>query len=242
MATLSLQNICVRFANQSVLNNLDLTLEHGDVVAIIGASGRGKSTLLRVAAGLIIPDSGQVIAPRPGHIGFVFQSPELLPWRTALRNVSLPLEVVNPRASSNLGTAATTLTSLGLSDSVNKFPHQLSLGMQMRCSLARAIVTDPELLLLDEPFAALDELMRRQILADSSELITRKGTTAVLVSHTVQEAAYLADRVYVLGNNGDLSVPIFTGRQRDNNPIARLESSELTQVAAELVRALESSR
>lgn len=242
MATLSLRDVSVRFADQSVLNHLNLEVEPGEVVAVIGASGQGKTTLLRLAAGLIAQDQGEVTRPRNGRIGFVFQSPELLPWRTAIRNVSLPLETMNRKSPSDFEHAISLLSSLGVSDAVHKFPHQLSLGMQMRCSLARAMVTNPELLLLDEPFAALDELMRRRILADTSEIVAKQRIATVLVSHTVHEAAFLADRVHVLGLDGKLSAPILTGTERHNNPITRLESSELAQIAAVLVRAMESAQ
>ena len=172
---------------------LDLKLGDGCLTALVGASGCGKSTLLRLLAGLLEPQEGRVVRP-PGEAGFVFQSPTLLPWRTVRENVSLPQELGGAAAMS----VAEALALVELTEHADKRPSQLSGGQQMRVSLARALRGDPSLLLLDEPFAALDALTRRRLQHQFAELQTRQGRTVILVTHDLDEAVLLADRVVVL--------------------------------------------
>jgi NitT/TauT family transport system ATP-binding protein len=186
----------------AALADVSLQIAAGEFVALVGPSGCGKSTLLRLLAGLLKPTQGAVAvegsdraAPRRA---FVFQEPTLLPWRTVLENIALPMEVGAAPAD-----AATrlqqTLTLVGLlPEDGRKFPRQLSGGMQMRVSLARAIITQPELLLLDEPFAALDDLLRQQLNEELLRWWQAQGWTAVFVTHNVAEAVFLSQRVLVM--------------------------------------------
>lgn len=176
---------------------------------MLGPSGCGKSTLLKTIAKLIPTDSGFVSfgeehpTRRTGDLGYVFQDPTLLPWRTVLENVRLPLEISVarwPRAT-HASRIAEALDAVGLArGDWGKFPRQLSGGMRMRCSLARAMVTDPSVLLLDEPFAALDDMLRTRMNELLLEIWTRSPRTIVFVTHNIAEAAFLSHRVAILGN------------------------------------------
>lgn len=186
---------------------VDFSIAGGEIVALVGASGAGKSTSLRLLAGLEAPTSGQVrLAAGPGRTGFVFQSPTLMPWADALANVSLPLDLANVPTPQARRRATEALSAVGLGDRLTARPAQLSGGMAMRVSLARALVTQPDLLLLDEPFAALDFVTRRGLIEDLHRLWAARSTGApldrpmavVFVTHDVEEAVYLADRVVVL--------------------------------------------
>lgn len=193
-----------------VIDGLDLDVAAGSFVALLGPSGCGKSTLLRLIAGLERPDGGTIHLERAsavstrgadggrGRLAFVFQDAHLLPWRSVLDNVLLPLELAGAQAPSAHQAALRALGDVGLADSTRKLPHELSGGMRMRVSLARALVTEPDLLLLDEPFAALDEMTRQRLDNQLRELWAKLGITVVFVTHSVDEAAYLADRAVVL--------------------------------------------
>jgi len=188
---------------------LDLECRAGEVTALVGASGSGKSTLLRLMAGLETPSRGSVVtgATRPGALAMVFQAPTLLAWQTVRENVSLPLVLLG-RPADRVDAA---LERVGLLDAADRLPRELSGGMQMRASLARALVTEPSLLLLDEPFSALDAITRRRLQGVFSE--AWRGATVVLVTHDIDEAVLLADRVIVLGGRplevvADVDVPL----------------------------------
>jgi NitT/TauT family transport system ATP-binding protein len=186
----------------TVLDGLDLDVAKGSFVALLGPSGCGKSTLLRLVAGLDAPDAGTVTlqdGPRRARVAFVFQDPHLLPWRTVLANAALPLELAgDSTADARAELAQRALANVGLGDATTKLPHELSGGMRMRVSLARALVTMPDLLLLDEPFAALDEMTRQRLDDQLRALWAQLGFTVVFVTHSVDEAAYLAERAVVL--------------------------------------------
>lgn len=205
----SFQRVTQQFdANASpVFRDLNLSIATGQFVTIVGPSGCGKSTLLRLIAGLQSPTSGTL--ERNPHatgqqIGFVFQHPTLLPWRTAEQNLRLPLELGTTDASLSSASAAqkpfhALLEQVGLSaQDAAKRPAQMSGGMQMRLSLARALVTDPQVLLLDEPFAAVDDFLRMRLQEDIRRLHEDRRLTTVLVTHNIQEAVFLSDRVVVL--------------------------------------------
>ena len=186
------------------LADLDLRVAEREVVAIVGPNGCGKSTLLRIMSGLLAPDMGTVtsfgaavmgVHPR---VGLVFQEPRLLPWRTVLDNVALPLELAGVPRSERGARAREVLELADLAAFAGAMPHQLSGGMAQRASLARALAPRPDVLLLDEPFSALDAMTRERLDDELLELWSRTGTTIVLVTHSIAEAVYLADRVLVM--------------------------------------------
>jgi NitT/TauT family transport system ATP-binding protein len=180
------------------LGPIDLTVAPGEIVALVGASGAGKSTALRLLAGLEPPTAGTVRRPESGRTGFVFQSPTLMPWADARTNVALPLELSGVPAEEARRRADVALAAVGLGGRITARPRQLSGGMAMRASLARALAADPDLLLLDEPFAALDSITRRGLMEDLHRLWSARPLAMVFVTHDVEEAAYLAGRVVVL--------------------------------------------
>jgi NitT/TauT family transport system ATP-binding protein len=179
------------------IGGIDLSVSGGEFVAILGPSGCGKSTLLRLVAGLDKPDAGTIHVGAKGKTGYVFQDAHLLPWRKTLDNVALPLELRGIARAERSRAAAQALAQVGLEDALNRYPAQLSGGMRMRVSLARALVTDPSLLLLDEPFAALDEITRQQLDEQLHQLWRARRMTVIFVTHSIIEAAYLAQRAVV---------------------------------------------
>ena len=190
----------VRFAwpdGELLFGGLELTAPPGSIVALVGASGCGKSTALRLAAGLLQPSSGRVSAAE-GDRAFVFQAPTLLPWRSLRANVELPLELRGVAGPERRSRAVDVLEAVGLGTALEKLPHELSGGMQMRASVARALVTHPALLCLDEPFGALDALTRRRLHGVFLDVWRRRRPTVLLVTHDIDEAIYLSDVVYVL--------------------------------------------
>ena len=181
---------------------MDLDVAPGEFVALLGPSGCGKSTLLRLVAGLDRADAGSVdlgdgAGAGEGGLAFVFQDAHLLPWRTVLANVALPLELRGVPARARLAEARAAIAQVGLADAADRRPAELSGGMRMRVSLARALVTRPRLLLLDEPFAALDELTRQRLDDQLRALWLARGMTVIFVTHAITEAAYLAERAVV---------------------------------------------
>ena len=181
------------------LGPVDLSLAPGEIVALVGPSGCGKSTALRLLAGLEQPTRGTVVrAAGRGETAVVFQAPTLAPWMSAAANVALPLELAGtPRAQAR-AQAAEALRGVGLGQAIDARPAQLSGGMAMRASLARALVTRPRLLLLDEPFAALDEITRRALADDVLALAADLTPAVIFVTHNVEEAVYMAGRVVVM--------------------------------------------
>jgi len=186
------------------LEQVSLDVARGEFVCLIGPSGCGKSTLLRITAGLLRPTQGQVllagqpqIAPNR-RVGFVFQDPTLLPWRTVWRNVSLPLEILGLSPEEIHRRTRELLELVDLVDFAHEFPANLSGGMAQRAALARALAQQPELLLLDEPFASLDALTRERMAEEFLRIWERDHRTVLMVTHNVEEAALLADRVVVL--------------------------------------------
>jgi len=192
-----------RFGETEVIRGVDVTIEAGSFVALIGPSGSGKSTLLRLVSGLEAPTAGRIDRSSPGGpaaaggIAFVFQDAQLLPWRTVLDNVALPLELAGVPRPEARARARVPLADVELADVAERFPDQLSGGMRMRVSIARALVNEPALLLLDEPFAALDELTRQRLDERLRGLYLRRRMTVLFVTHSLAEAVFLADRALV---------------------------------------------
>ena len=199
-AVAALSGAVVRYADRAAIGPLNLSVAPGEIVAVVGASGAGKSTALRLLAGLERPSEGQAITTAPGRTAFVFQSPTLMPWADAQTNVALPLELSGTPKDEARALAAAALASVGLGERLTARPRQLSGGMAMRASLARALVTQPELLLLDEPFAALDSVTRRHLIEDLHSLWAGRSPrpAIVFVTHDIEEAVYLAGRTVVL--------------------------------------------
>jgi len=201
---LSIEGVSKRFDNGTLaLDNIVADIAKGDFVALLGPSGCGKSTLLRLLAGLETPTSGVIDwdagqPPEAGEIGFVFQDPTLLPWADAAANVFLPLRLRGMRRDQAAPAIVEALGQVGLSDFAHARPRALSGGMKMRVSIARALVSNPILLLMDEPFAALDEFTRHKLQEDLRRLWQQTGKTIVFVTHSIFEAAYLASRILVM--------------------------------------------
>ncbi|WP_420134729.1 ABC transporter ATP-binding protein [Rhodopseudomonas sp.] len=187
------------------LGPIDLAVGRGEFVSLLGPSGCGKSTALRLIAGLAAPSSGSIEVagearpPRGGHaIGFVFQEPTLMPWASIAANVALPLALAHTPKDETAGRVAAALARVELQDFADAYPRELSGGMKMRVSLARALVTDPDILLMDEPFAALDEITRFRLNDDLLALWRDLGKTVLFVTHSVFESVYLSQRVVVM--------------------------------------------
>jgi len=183
------------------LDGIDLDVVEGSFVAILGPSGCGKSTLLRLISGLETPTAGTLDVRGRGDgskVAFVFQDAHLLPWRTVVDNVALPLELRGASKSEAQRLASAPLADVELSDALLRYPDELSGGMRMRVSIARALVTEPGLLLLDEPFAALDELTRQRLDERLRALWAKRRTTVLFVTHSLSEAVFLAERAVVL--------------------------------------------
>jgi len=216
---LSVENLTVRFGSMVAIESMNLVVRRGDFVSLLGPSGCGKSTLLKAIARLAAPSGGRIYRANAAlRTGFMFQKPLLLPWRTTLDNVLLPIEIQrggNTADAAERRLALRMLDLVRLGDFAGAYPHQLSGGMQQRAALARALMCDPDVLLLDEPFGALDELTR-DVLNDELIRIWQSQetrlSTVLMVTHSIPEAVTMSDRVIVLSNRParlveDVAVP-----------------------------------
>ena len=200
----ALRGVGKTFPNGTLaLSGLDLEVRQGEFLSLLGPSGCGKSTALRIVAGLTEPTRGQVewaagAQGKSGRIGFVFQEPTLMPWTTVFNNVRLPLKLAGVAADKAHERVDAALERVGLQNFSSVYPRELSGGMRMRVSIARALVTEPELLLMDEPFAALDEITRFKLNDDLLSMWQALGTTVVFVTHSVFESVYLSSRIAVM--------------------------------------------
>ena len=196
------------FSNGTLaLKDMTLDVQRGEFLSLLGPSGCGKSTALRIIAGLGAASSGSIDWPSSkinskglpqGDIGFVFQEPTLMPWQTVLGNVYLPLRLTGVSKADARPRIMEMLASVGLADFADAYPRELSGGMKMRVSIARALVTKPKLLLMDEPFAALDEITRQKLNDDVLRLWKQSGVTVIFVTHSVFESVYLSNRIVVM--------------------------------------------
>ena len=222
------------------LHNTSVSVADGEFVSIVGPSGCGKSTLLRLASGLIAPTSGTIT--RNGSVQFVFQDSTLLPWRSVRRNVSLNLELQKVGKSEIDERTNRALALVGLLDSAEKLPRQLSGGMKMRTSLARSLVCEPDMYLFDEPFAALDEFSRERLNVELRSMLSTRKAASLFVTHSIAEAVFLSHRVLVMSSRPgtivrEFAIPFGPDRQQDlrySPEFARL-SGEIAQSLRELV-------
>jgi len=198
-SAIALREVSRSFGTVHAVDRVSLAFARGSFTALVGPSGCGKTTILRLASGLDRPDGGSCAreAEAAGSTGFLFQEPRLLAWRTVRENTALPLELAGVTRTERLARADAALGLARLSDAAARYPHQLSGGMKMRASLARALVTRPTQLFLDEPFGALDEVTRHELDMELRALWERERFTAILVTHSLPEAAFLAERVVV---------------------------------------------
>ncbi|MHB8246761.1 MAG: ABC transporter ATP-binding protein [Acidimicrobiales bacterium] len=203
-ALVDIQNVWKQFSKDAggpVLRGVSLTVERGQFIAIIGPSGCGKSTLLNILARLTEPTRGTVALADPhARVTYVFQGPRLLPWRTLRRNVEFGLEQTGASRQEVRDRAAEALRLVHLGEHSDKYPHQLSGGMQQRAALARALALEPDLLLMDEPFGAVDALTRSYLQEELLNLVRRTDSTTMLVTHDIDEALLLADQVVVMSS------------------------------------------
>ena len=203
---LSLDKAQMRYGDGTrALDGLSLDFPSASFTALVGPSGCGKSTALRLLAGLLAPTGGNVTIPTRDQIGFVFQDPTLLAWKSAYDNIALPLKIAGHTRADINQRVGYALDLVGLSGRGAALPRELSGGMKMRVSLARALASEPRILLLDEPFAALDELTRLRLDDDLLRIWQQNKCTVVFVTHSISESAYLAERVAVLTNTGQLA-------------------------------------
>ena len=232
-----------RFGPVQALAPVDLDVEDGAFISIVGPSGCGKSTLMRLVSGLLPLTEGAIVAggkPVKGpvtELGIVFQQPVLLEWRTALENVLFQVEMRGLGASGYREKAMELLEQVGLQDFAGSYPHQLSGGMRQRVAIARALVHDPGLLLMDEPFGALDALTREQMRIDLEALWLRRKMTVLFVTHSVDEAVLLADRVVVMSPRPgrvdqiiDVALPRARGLEARRHPAFLAHEEEITGI------------
>ncbi len=225
-----MQSVSKVFSSGTIaLSGMSLTVESGEFISLLGPSGCGKSTALRIIAGLGDISAGKIDWPSSrinskglpeGDIGFVFQEPTLMPWKTVLGNVYLPLKLRGVSKADARERIMEVLATVGLEDFADAFPRELSGGMKMRVSIARALVTKPKLLLMDEPFAALDEITRQKLNDDVLRLWKATGITVIFVTHSVFESAYLSNRIVVMKarpGRVHADFPLTTSLERDSH-------------------------
>ena len=239
------------------IDGLNLQVRQGEFVAVVGPSGSGKSTLMKLVTGLILPDAGEAyyegkrITGPVKNVGMAFQNATLLPWRTTLGNVMLPFEIVKSHkhqlrrnAEEYIERARQLLATVGLKDFADKHPGELSGGMQQRANVCRALVHEPRLLMLDEPFGARDAFTREELWGVTQELWIKQGFSAILVTHDLREAVFLADRVIVLSSRPGRVVfehHVEFPRPREISTIYKPEFGEIVKdLRRKIVEAMES--
>ena len=234
-ALVRLQGVGKTFKNgTTALTGVDLDVRRGEFLSLLGPSGCGKSTILRLLSGLTSASAGEIRWREPNHeLGFVFQEPTLMPWSNVFDNVWLPLRLAGASRAAARDRIEDMLAKVGLSGFAKSYPRELSGGMKMRVSIARALVTRPSVLLMDEPFAALDEITRTKLNDDLVTLKVELGATVVFVTHSVYESVYLSDRIVIMAPRpgrivAEVNVP---------SPLPREEDFRLGPVYADACRA-----
>lgn len=247
MSVVSAQGLSLTYpGNIEALKNVDLSIEAGEFVSFIGPSGCGKTTLLRVVADLEQPTGGTVLVTRQTPeqarqaraYGYVFQQPGLLPWRTVEGNIFLPLALMGQKRAEAAGRIADVLTMVELDGFGSKFPWQLSGGMQQRASIARALAFDAELLLMDEPFGALDEIVRDRLNEQLLELWRATQKTVLFVTHSIPEAVFLSTKIAVMSPRPGRISKIIDNPLSADRPLDVRETTAFLDVAAEVRAAL----
>jgi len=233
-----LENASKRFGETTVLDRIQFEAAKGEFISLVGPSGCGKSTMLKMIAGLYPTSEGSVIVdgmePKNAReeMSFIFQEANLLPWRKVIRNVELPLQLRGASRDVCSNTSRAMLELVGLSHALDKFPWQLSGGMRMRVSIARALTLAPRVLLLDEPFGALDEMTRDNLNEDLLRIHARDGWTAFFVTHSAAEAVFLSNKVVVLSANpGRIATTIEINLPQKRDATLREEPEYLNYVA-----------
>ena len=251
MALLDFDGVSIHLGGREILSPTSFGVQRGEFVCVIGPSGCGKTTLLRAAAGFVAPSGGGVshagkrVAGPSREVAFVFQDygRALLPWRTVSANVSLALEAAAVPVPERAGRIARVLETVGLTGHAGKFPAQLSGGMQQRVQIARCLAQEPTLMLMDEPFGALDAMTRESLQDELARLVRDQGLTVMFVTHDLEEAIYLGDRVIALRSNPTPGLPSLAATIAVNLPRPRTqldtkEQPEFLRLRRELYRYL----
>lgn len=250
-ASICCRDLSVRFFNDrnsvTAIEGLNLDVGEGEFLTLLGRSGCGKSTLLRVVAGLVKPSQGETtvfgaapaVARERREISFVFQDAALLPWRTALGNVALPLDMSGINDRERNRKSGEMLALMGLNGWEHAYPHELSGGMRQRVSIARALVSNPRVLLMDEPFAALDEITRDRLNEELRRVWKKMNVTVLFVTHSIYEAAFLGQRALMLSPSPGRIREVVSVHLPEDRTLSIRESQEFTSLAAYLRRLLE---
>lgn len=238
MKKLEMKNVSKTFYTEigalDVLENITFNLNEGEIIAIVGPSGSGKSTLLNIISKLIEPTEGEIYVD--GEIGYMFQRDYLFNWRTVWKNIMLGLEIKKEKNQENIDKTKELLTKYGLIDFINSYPQELSGGMRQRIALIRTLATNPQVLLLDEPFSALDYQTRINVSEDIFKMIKDSNVSAILVTHDISEAIAMADRVIVLSHRPAKLKKIIDIKtdSPDNTPFNKRLSSEFRKYFDEI--------
>lgn len=241
---LSIEKLSVIYASArgklTAIQDLSLSVTNGQFVAVLGPSGCGKSTLLNIASGLLSPSGGlvsiqgkPVTGPRP-DVGIVFQQPTLLPWKSVIENVLVPVQAMGMKVSEHMDRARSLIKMVRLEGFENHYPNELSGGMQQRVGIARGFMHDPQLLLMDEPFAALDAMTREHMTDELQSMWMQSGKSVLFITHSIPEAVYLADRVVVLSERPGTVVDVIEVPIPRPRTLETLSSPEFTSICNRL--------
>jgi NitT/TauT family transport system ATP-binding protein len=241
---LSIEKLSVTYASArgklTAIQDLSLSVTNGQFVAVLGPSGCGKSTLLNIASGLLSPSGGlvsiqgkPVTGPRP-DVGIVFQQPTLLPWKSVIENVLVPVQAMGMKVSEHMERARSLIKMVRLEGFENHYPNELSGGMQQRVGIARGFMHDPQLLLMDEPFAALDAMTREHMTDELQSMWMQSGKSVLFITHSIPEAVYLADRVVVLSARPGTVVDVIDVPIPRPRTLETLSSPEFTSICNRL--------